>query len=830
MTPRPRGSARARHAGRKRLVVIGNGMAAMRTVEELLARAPARYAITVIGAEPHPNYNRILLSSVLAGEKTRDEIVLNPRRWYEEHGIALLTSNPATAINRADRTVTVSDGTVLAYDALLLATGSKPLAPPIPGVGLPGVRAFRDIADVEAMIEAARIHRRAVVIGGGLLGLEAAWGLKRRGLAVAVVHLMPNLMERQLDAAAGELLRRDLDARGIAFFTDGQTEEILGRERAERVRLADGREIAADLVVLAIGIRPNVDLGRTAGIAVNRGIVVGDDMGTSVRDIYAVGECIEHNGQVFGLVAPIWEQARVCGARLAGDESAVYVPPPLFTSLKITGIDVFSAGALAAADAADDEITLHDLKRGIYKKVILRENRIVGTVLYGQVADSSWYLGLMRDRADVSAFRDQLVFGRAFAEHAGTAAPRIDIAAMADAEQVCGCNGVSKGRIGAAIREKGLITLDAVRAHTKASASCGQCTSIVAAILAHFGGGTEARDDPAMCPCTDLGHDAVRRAIPAQGLKTIAAVRAALAWKTPDGCQKCRPALNYYLLCAWPETYRDDPQSRFVNERVHANIQKDGTYSVVPRMWGGLTTPGELRAIADAAEKHRIPTVKVTGGQRIDLLGVRKEQLPAVWADLNKAGLVSGHAYGKALRTVKTCVGSEWCRFGTRDSTGLGVRIEKMCWGSWTPHKVKLAVSGCPRNCAEATIKDLGIVCVEAGYDLVVGGNGGVAVRLADPLVRLNSEEEVVEHVGAFLQLYREEARYLERTAPWIARIGIEYVHRRIVADPEERRALYQRFLVSQQGMQRDPWAARTDGASAADEYRVLAEIGGHGG
>jgi nitrite reductase (NADH) large subunit len=811
-------------SGRERLVVIGNGMAGMRAVEELLARAPGRYDITVIGAEPHPNYNRILLSSVLAGDKTVDEIVINPPGWYDEHEVALIAGNPASGIDPVEKMVTLADGRALPYDRLLLATGSKPLAPPIPGLGLPGVRAFRDIADVETMIAAAGRHRRAVVIGGGLLGLEAAWGLKRRGMSVAVVHLMPTLMERQLDRAAGELLQRDLDARGIAFFTDGQTEEILGIDRAEGVLLADGREIPADLVVLAIGIRPNIDLARSAKLDVNRGILVGDDMRTSAPDIYAVGECIEHNGQVFGLVAPIWEQARVCGARLAGDEAAVYVPPPVFTSLKITGIDVFSAGALAAADEADDEITLHDAKRGVYKKVILRDDRVVGTVLYGSVADGPWYVRLMREKADVSAFRDQLVFGRAFAEQAGAVvAP--DIAAMSDVEQVCGCNGVSKGTICQAIRAKGLTTLDAVRAHTKASSSCGSCTATVEAILAHLGGAVVHRDDPAMCKCTELGHDAVRAAIVAQGLRTIATVRQALGWKSEDGCQKCRPALNYYLLCAWPESYRDDPQSRFVNERVHANIQKDGTYSVVPRMWGGLTNPRELRAIADAAEKFAVPTVKITGGQRIDMLGLKKEQLPAIWADLTEAGLVSGHAYGKALRTVKTCVGSEWCRFGTQDSTGLGVKIEQMCWGSYTPHKVKLAVSGCPRNCAEATIKDIGVVCVEAGYDVVVGGNGGVEVRVTDHLVRLATEAEVLEHVGAFLQLYREEARYLERTAPWVARVGIDYVRSRIVDDADERRALHQRFLLSQRRMQIDPWAERAGGNVAAHEYRVLAEV-----
>jgi nitrite reductase (NADH) large subunit len=810
---------------RERLIVVGNGMAAMRTVEELLARAPARYQISVIGAEPHPNYNRIMLSSVLAGEKTVDDIVVNPRDWYAANGVALVTGATVTAIDRAGKCVVLAGGESIPYDKLLLGTGSKPLAPPIPGLTLPGVRAFRDIADVAAMIDASLRYRRAVVIGGGLLGLEAAWGLKRRGMSVAVVHLMPTLMERQLDPAAGELLRRDLDARGIAFFTNGQTEEIIGKTRAEGVQLADGRCIEAELVVLAIGIRPNIDLARAAELDVNRGLLVGDDMRSSDPDIYAVGECIEHNGQVFGLVAPIWEQAKVCGARLAGDAAAVYVPPPVFTNLKITGIDVFSAGALAAADEGDEEITLHDAKRNIYKKVVLRDDRVVGSVLYGHIADGPWYVRLMRERADVSAFRDQLVFGRAFAGRAGAPAVKIDVAAMPDSEQVCDCNGVPKGRICRAISEKGLATLDVVRAHTKASASCGQCTAKVEAIIAHFGGAIAHRADPPMCKCTDRGHDEVRRAIRARALKTIPEVREMLGWKTPDGCQKCRPALNYYLLCAWPDTYQDDPQSRFVNERVHANIQKDGTFSVVPRMWGGLTNPRELRAIADVAERYAIPTVKVTGGQRIDLLGVKKEQLPSVWGELTRAGLVSGHAYGKALRTVKTCVGSEWCRFGTQDSTGLGVKIEQLCWGSWTPHKVKMAVSGCPRNCAEATIKDVGVVCVEAGYDILVGGNGGVEVRITDHLVRVASEPEVLEYVSAFLQLYREEARYLERTAPWVARIGIDYVRDRVVADADNRRALYERFLAAQRSVQSDPWAQRAGGAEA-HEYRPMAEIG----
>jgi nitrite reductase (NADH) large subunit len=810
---------------REHLVVIGNGMAGMRTVEEML-KLPGgkRYRITVFGAEPHVNYNRIMLSSVLAGDKSVDEIVINSREWYDDNGITLITGDAVKKIDRDARTVTSAAGVTVQYDKILLATGSRPLAPPIPGLGLPGTCAFRDIADVDKMLAAAKVHKRAVVIGGGLLGLEAAWGLKQRGMSVALVHLMPTLMERQLDAAAGQLLQRDLDRRGIAFFTDGQTEEITGTERAEGVQLADGRFIPADLVVLAIGIRPNIDLAKAADLDVNRGIVVTDDMRTTDPDIFAVGECVEHRGAVFGLVAPIWDQAKVCAKRLTGDESALFTSRALSTSLKITGVDVFSAGALMAEGDSDDEITLRDDNRGLYKKIVLRDGKLVGAVLYGDVADGQWYLGLMRDKTDISEIRDKLVFGRAFAESLSPGKTGPDVASMPDDEQICGCNGVSKGSIVCAIREKSLASLSQVRAHTKASASCGQCTGLVEALLADTLGGAVVKKAPSICDCTEAGHDEVRQAILAQSLKTMSAVRTAFNWKKAEGCHKCRPALNYYLLCAWPGEYVDDSRSRFINERVHANIQKDGTYSVVPRMWGGVTTPSELHAIASVAEKFNIPTVKVTGGQRIDLLGVKKEDLPAVWGDLNKAGLVSGHAYAKGLRTVKTCVGSEWCRFGTQDSTGLGIKLEKLCWGSWTPHKVKFAVSGCPRNCAEATIKDMGVVCVEAGYDILVGGNGGIDVRVTDPLVRVGTEEEVLEYAGAFMQLYREEAHYLDRTAPWIARVGIDYVKKRLVDDPEGRRALNARFLYSQKFAQDDPWAERAGGVDA-HEFAKLPEL-----
>ena len=811
------------NATRERLVVIGNGMAGMRTVEELLKLDPSRFAITVFGAEPYVNYDRILLSSVLAGEKDVDGIVINPRAWYDNNKIALHTGDAVVAIDAAARTVTSASGVTVVYDKLLLATGSKPIVPPIPGLNLPGVCAFRDIRDVDTMIDAAATHRRAVVIGGGLLGLEAAWGLKRRGMDVAVVHLMPTLMERQLDETAGRLLQRDLTERGIAFFTNGQTEEVTGTERVTGVILADGRVAPADLVVVAIGIRPEIGLARDAGLEVGRGIVVDDRLVTSDPDIFAVGECAEHRGQVVGLVAPIWDMAKVCAHHLAGGETAVYSARATATRLKITGIDVYSAGLLAAGED-EEEVILRDARRGAYRKLVMRGDQVVGTVLYGDVTDGAWYFDLIRRGVDVAEFAGRMILGQAAANGAGAGAAA-DLSALPDDAQICGCNGVCKGDIVGAIKAKGLETYEAVKAHTKASASCGTCAPLVRQLLAEtLGIEVSGPSIPTVCKCTDHTHEAVRAAIIDQALKTQDAVRAAMAWRTTDGCASCRPALNYYLLCAWPGEYQDDSRSRFVNERMHANIQKDGTYSVIPRLWGGTATPGELAAIADVARKYAVKEVKITGGQRLGLYGIVKADLPAVWAELNDAGLVSGHAYAKGLRTVKTCVGLEWCRFGTQDSTTLGKRLERMSWGNWSPHKFKMAVSGCPRNCAEASIKDFGVVCVEAGFELLVGGNGGIELRGTDRLCMVATEDEVLEYCGAFMQLYREEARYLDRTAPYVARVGIAYVRDRIVGDHDGRRALYARFLHAQSFLQDDPWAERAKGLDA-HEFQPMAAL-----
>ena len=807
---------------KRKLVVLGNGMAAGRVLDELFARAPDRYDITVFGAEPRVNYDRIMLSPVLAGDKQFDDIIVHDDAWYARHNVDLRKGEAVIAIDRATRSVRTQSGTVEPYDQLIVATGSRPILLPIPGAELPGVVTFRDLDDVNAMLTAAKNGGNAVVIGGGLLGLEAAAGLALNGMKTTVVHLMPTLMERQLDPNAAYLLQKAIEKRGIEVLTGANTNAILGDSKVTAVRLQDGRTLPADLVVMAVGIRPNTALAKDAGLEVKRGLVVDDFLRTNDENIFAVGECVEHRGQCYGLVAPLYEMAKTLGATLAGEQVSGYAGSSTSTKLKVTGVDLFSAGDFAEGE---DEIVLRDPSRGVYKRVVLRENRIIGAVLYGDTGDGAWYFDLLKKSADIASMRDMLIFGQAYQGGGAPMDPAAAVAALSDDVEICGCNGVCKGAITQAITAKGLTTIDDVRAQTKASSSCGQCTSKVEALLQiTLGDSYSAAGRKPMCKCTDLTHQEVRAFILSKELKSVPAVMQELAWKTSCGCPSCRPALNYYLLCAWPSEYRDDPQSRFINERAHANIQKDGTFSVVPRMWGGLTTPDELRAIADVAERFNVRTVKVTGGQRIDLLGIKKEDLPAVWAQLSAAGMVSGQAYAKGLRTVKTCVGSEWCRFGTQDSTGLGVKLEHFLCGSWTPAKVKLAVSGCPRNCAEATVKDIGIICVESGYDIHIAGAAGLHVRATDLLGHVATEEEAIEYVAAVLQLYREQSVYLERVWKWAEKAGLDNIRAAIMDDHEGRRALLERFKKSQHAVRKDPWAERAAGQEL-HEFMPLAVL-----
>ncbi|WP_255423758.1 nitrite reductase large subunit NirB [Xanthomonas sp. GW] len=786
-------------------------MAGIRTVEELLKLMPGMYDITVFGAEPHPNYNRILLSPVLAGEQRFDEIVLNPLAWYAEHGIRLHVGKEVTRIDRIKRKVIAADGTEAPYDRLLLATGSLPIVLPVPGKELKGVIGYRDMHDTQTMIDTATRKRHAVVIGGGLLGLEAANGLKQRGMKVTVVHLADWLLERQLDPVAGQLLQQSLSERGLEFRLGTSTTELLGNADGEvvAVKFSDGSEVPADLVVMAAGIRPNIGLAQAAGIHCTRGVVVNDTLQTFDPRVYAVGECASHRGIAYGLVAPLFEQAKICANHLAGFGIGIYRGSVASTKLKVTGIDLFSAGDFMGGEGSE-EIVLSDPAGGVYKKLVLKDDKLVGACLYGDTNDGAWYFQLLKDASPIGERRERLMFGESALGDAGTAG-QDRASAMRDSDEVCGCNGVCKGTIVKAINAQGLFTVDEVKKQTKAASSCGSCTGLVEQILMNCLGSNfqQTPKTKAVCGCTDLSHGEVRQAIREGKLLTHGAVYAQLQWRSPNGCATCRPAINYYLLSTWPREAVDDPQSRFINERAHANIQKDGTFSVIPQMKGGVTNASELRRIADVADKYAVPMVKVTGGQRIDLLGIRKEDLVGVWKDL---GMKSGHAYGKSIRTVKTCVGSEFCRFGTQNSTQMGIDLETMLANMWSPHKVKLAVSGCPRNCAESGIKDVGIIAVESGWELHIGGNGGMKTEVAKFLVKVKTAEEVKEYTGAFLQLYREEAYYLDRTVHYIERVGMDYIRQRVIEDAPNRRALYERLLYALEGLP-DPWAERIAGA-----------------
>lgn len=804
-----------------KLVVVGNGMAGMRTVEELLKIAPDLYDITVFGDEPYPNYNRIMLSPVLANEQTIDDIILNSREWYAEHNIKLHTNAHINKIDRKNRVVYAEDGTSAEYDRLLLATGSKPFMPPIPGKDLEGVLGYRDINDTNDMIAAAKKYKHAVVVGGGLLGLEAANGLSIQGMDVTVIHRNEWLLEKQLDKTAGIMLQKSLEAKGLKFHLSTNTETIIGDEngRVKAVQFKEGFELPADLLVLAVGIRPNFALAESAGIHCDKGVVVNDTMQTFDPRVYAVGECVAHRGISYGLVAPLFEMAKVCATHLANFGIGLYKGSVTSTKLKVTGIDLFSAGDFTGDDETE-EIVLHDAVGGVYKKLIIKNDKIVGGVLYGDTTDGSWYFQMLRDAKPIHEIRDHLMFGPSAIGDTGHQGQN-QASTMTNEMEVCGCNGVCKGTIVKAIQDQGLFTIDDVKKQTKAGSSCGSCVGLVEQILASTLGGGYAppSTSKAVCGCTEKNHEEVRAEIRTHKYLNIPDAMKGMGWRTPNGCATCRPALNYYLLSTWPHEAKDDPQSRFINERVHANIQKDGTFSVIPRMYGGVTTPDQLRKIADVADKYAVPMVKVTGGQRIDLLGVKKEDLIDMWADLD---MPSGYAYGKSIRTVKTCVGSEFCRFGTQNSTQMGIDIEKAFDHMWAPHKVKFAVSGCPRNCAESGIKDVGIIGVDSGWEMYVGGNGGIKTEAAQFLCKVKTAEEVLEYSGAFIQIYREEARYLDRTVHWIERVGLEYVKQRVLEDAIGRKAAYERLLYALQGSV-DPWAERVNHRNKHKEFEIIA-------
>ncbi|MCU7728177.1 nitrite reductase large subunit NirB [Actinoplanes sp. KI2] len=790
-------------------MVIGNGMAGARTVEEILARG-GDFDITMFGDEPYGNYNRIMLSNVLAGVEDESGIFLNDLSWYAENGITLHAGVRIERIDRKSKQVYATDGTATPYDKLVIATGSSAFVPPIKGAHVPGrgyhqgVFVFRTLDDTRAMIRYAKEHERAVVIGGGLLGLEAARGLQNHMPHVTLVHAVGHLMERQLNERAGATLKTAVEQKlGIDVIVNGMTTEITGKHAVTGVKLADGRHIECDVVVVAAGIRPNTQVAADSGLVVERGIVVDDQMlAQGEDDIYVVGECAQHRGELYGLVAPLWDQAKVLADHLTGaNRQAAYHGSQIATKLKVAGVDVASMGLLEPQQEDDELIEYAEPRKGVYKSAVIRDGRLVGAILVGDNRKAAFLMQAFDRGLPLPEDRAGLLFDL------GGPVGEVSPAEMADDEQVCNCNGVGKGEIKACV-DSGCRTVGGVMDKTRAGKGCGTCKPLVRRIVEWAAGG-EVEEDPAASyyvPGVPMPKPELMDAIRLYQLKSVSSVFAKLGGEEDA---KSKMGLASLLKMMWGAEYVDERDARFINDRVHANIQRDGTFSVVPQMKGGVTTPADLRRIAEVAERHGVPMVKLTGGQRIDLLGIPKEKLPQIWAELD---MPSGYAYAKSFRTVKTCVGSDFCRFGVGDSTALGIAIEERFQGIEGPGKMKLAVTGCPRNCAEAYVKDLGVVAVDGGrWEIYVGGAAGAHVRKGDLLATVSSPDEVITLTGRFLQYYRENGNWLERTYAWVPRVGIEKIRAVVVEDAEGIAAELDARMDAAVGAYRDPWKERAE-------------------
>lgn len=756
------------------LVVIGNGMVGAKFVEEVLVRDRRKFRISMFGSEPYGNYNRILLSNVLNGSQSAAEIFMNPLEWYDRHGVTLHAGSRVTRIDRERRVVVAEDGTEEQYDRLVIATGSRPFVPPMEGADKPGVFLFRTIDDCEQIASYAQQCTRAVVIGGGLLGLEAARGLMTHGVSVTIVEVAPHLMVQQLDAEGGAILRQTMEGMGIEVQLEKLTSRILGEGRVTGLEFKDGSVLETDMVVISCGIRPNSELARECGLPVERAILVDDQMRTADERIFSVGECVQHRGVVYGLVAPLYEQAQVAADVLTGvSENSLYLGSKLATKLKVMGVELVSMGRVGDVQPGDEIVRYAEPALGVYKKLIVRDGQLVAGCLLGDTGNSGVLTDLFLRGADVPERRSHLLFP------SGDAGPA-DIRGIPNEALICSCHQVAKKSILSAIGD-GRCSLSTIAACTKAGTGCGGCKPLVQELIdAYAINATPDPRDTWYVPGVPFAKPELVRQIKQLGLRSVSSVFRVLAGGEEDPASKA--GLASLLKSVWNEEYEDERDARFINDRVHANIQKDATFSVIPRIFGGITTPDELRRIADAAEKYDVRMVKITGGQRIDLLGVKKEDLPAIWKDL---GMPSGHAYTKAFRTCKTCVGSEFCRFGVGDSTTLGVAAERRFQGIEFPHKVKLAASGCPRNCAESTVKDIGYVAVDCGWEIYVGGAAGSRVRAGDLLCTVPTQDDVLRITGRFMQYYREHGKYMERTAAFVERFTVEKLREILVEDSE---------------------------------------------
>jgi nitrite reductase (NADH) large subunit len=760
-------------------------MVGQRFLESLTKDGIADLAITVLAEEPRLAYDRVNLSKYFSGSSAED-LTLTTREFFDRNGIDLHSGDAVASIDRAGKRVITQSGAEYEYDILILATGSSAFVPPIPGKDRPGVFVYRTIEDLVAISEAGRNSTRGVVIGGGLLGLEAAKALKDLGLTTHVVEFAPRLMAVQVDEGGGGLLRSRIEALGVAVHTGKNTTRIEDGEAAShRMVFADGGFLETDVIVVSAGIRPRDELARACGldVAPRGGVVIDGDCRTSDSSIYAIGECAAFDGRIFGLVAPGYQMARIAAARILGTDEPAFTGADMSTKLKLLGVEVGSIGDAHGTTPGARAYSFFDQRKEVYKKLVVDAGgkQLLGAVLVGDTSDySMWHQTVMNALA-LPENPETMLFPAAAA---GAGAPPTNaLAALPDSAQVCSCNNVSKGGLCAAI-EAGCTTVGALKAKTKAGTSCGGCTPLVTQLL-----NAELRKrgvsvNVSMCEHFPYTRQQLFHLVRVGELKTFDAVLEKHGKGL--GCDICKPAVASILASCWNEFVlkKRNAALQDTNDYFLANMQKDGTYSVVPRVPGGEITPDGLIAIGAVAKKYGLYT-KITGGQRIDLFGAQVHQLPQIWKELIDAGFESGHAYGKALRTVKSCVGSTWCRYGVQDSVGLAIDLENRYKGLRAPHKIKFAVSGCTRECAEAQGKDVGVIATENGWNLYVSGNGGMKPRHADLLARDLDTATLIRYIDRYLMFYIRTADRLQRTSTWLENLegGIEYVRQVVCED-----------------------------------------------
>ncbi|MDC3418438.1 nitrite reductase large subunit NirB [Aquibacillus salsiterrae] len=751
---------------KQKLVLIGNGMAGIRCIENILKISPSKYDITVFGSEPYVNYSRIKLSSVLQGETSFDDITLHHLDWYNKHEITLHTGETVIEIDKTNKSIHTDKGRAVTYDKLILATGSEPILLPIPGSDLEGVITFRTIADCQVMKQTAKQYKKAVVIGGGLLGLEAARGLINLGMKVIVVHLADTLMNRQLDDTAAGMLKRELEQQGMEFLLEKETSHMTGGNRVERVHFKDGTSRDADLVVMAVGIKPNVMLAKKANIATNRGILVDDYLETSEPDIFAVGECVEHNQIVYGLVKPLYEQGEVLAQHLCNIPTKGYQGSVLSTHLKVAGINVFSVGQFTEHPTIKS-IQFHNEIVSTYKKVFFQDNKAIGAVLYGDIKEGPKLLDTIvkqkfipdKEKADLLKpvdIRDSYT------------------ANLPRSEFICTCNSVSKGQIIDCVLGEKLTTIKEVQACTKASSSCGGCKPAVSELLEYISSDyfNEASTTSSFCSCTLLTEDDVVAQIQARGLSSKQEIMKELNWKVENGCNTCHPALDYYLAMIYPE-YDHDQDMIYLTDKRNAILRNDGTYSVVPQLYGGTITTAQLSKITAVTDKYNLAPLEITSDQRIHLNNIKQEDLPAIWTELD----MNLHSVtANTIKIINTSNGNDLCNCDKQPANELTARLDKETEFVKVPYQIRIGVSTCMHHRDRSITKDVGLIKIDRGWEIYVGGSSGRNQRAAELLTVADTKEDAVHFTLGFIQYYRESANYSARSWHWIDRVSIVHI------------------------------------------------------